>query len=73
MGDQSSRGGDGVPLDVRIIGGGLTSANGTSAEGGILTTGVPPKLGSSLSASFDRKSESVLRPFVQCFVAPGLW
>ena len=73
VGDRSSCSGDGMPLDVRMIGERSTSIDGVFVEGGILTIGAPLKLGSSLSASFDRKSGSVLRPFAQCSVAPGPW
>ena len=49
VGDQSSRSGGGMPLDVRMIGEGSTSVSGISVRGGILTTGMPLGLGSSLN------------------------
>ena len=53
VGDRSSCSGDSMPLDVRMIGEGSTSVDGVSVGDGILTTGVSPGLGSSLSVSFD--------------------
>jgi len=60
VGDQSLRSGDGIPLDVHVIGEGSTSVDGVSVGGGILTTGVSAGLGSSLNVSFDRVSQQTL-------------
>jgi len=64
--------GDGIPLDFCMKGEGLTSDGGTAVEDEILTTGTPPEPGSSLSGSFERKSEQVPLSSTPCSAVPGL-